>query len=275
MLKYKNYHRSEKVPFIVYADLECYIKSMQSCDSNPESSYTKQYQKHEPSSFCYYIKCFDDEVYEPKLVSYTGEHAAQKFVDMLEEDIKKITNIPKKKIIFGEKEEQQIDKETECWICNEKFVKGDVKVKDHCHFTGRYRGATHNSCNLNYGKPNFTPVVFHNLSGYDSHLFVENLGHSDGSIDCIPNNEERYISFTRKIQVESKDAFKNVKRYYAEDKLSLLTRKGIYPYEYMVSPKKLKETQLPPIEAFYSRLNDEGISDENYAHAQEVWKTLR
>ena len=72
----------------------------------------------------------------------------------------------------------------------------------------------------------------------------------------------------------SKDAFSNVKRYYAEDKLSLLTRKGIYPYEYLVSPKKLKEIQLPPKEAFYSRLNDEDISDENYAHAQELWITF-
>ena len=52
---------------------------MQSCETkNPESSYTKQYQKHESSSF-YHIKCFDDEVYEPKLVSYTGDDAAQKF----------------------------------------------------------------------------------------------------------------------------------------------------------------------------------------------------
>ena len=72
----------------------------------------------------------------------------------------------------------------------------------------------------------------------------------------------------------SKDAFNNVLRYYTEDKLSLLTRKGIYPYEYMNSPEKFKETQLLPKEAFYSRLNNEGISDENYAHAREVWKTF-
>ena len=71
-----------------------------------------------------------------------------------------------------------------------------------------------------------------------------------------------------------KDAFSNVKRYYAEDKLSLLTRKGIYLYEYMDLRKKLKETQLPPKEAFYSRLNNEGISDGNYAHAQKVRKTF-
>ena len=153
-------------------------------------------------------------------------------------------------------------------------------------------------------------MTFHNVSGYDSHLCIKNLGFSAGNIDCIPNNEERYISFTKRIQVGSytskigetkplhhqirfidsfkfmatslgnlvnnlpKDAFNNVKRFYAEDKLSLLTRKGVYPYDYMDSPEKLKETKLPPKEAFYSRLNDEGISDENYAHARKVWETF-
>ena len=74
-------------------------------------------------------------------------------------------------------EKERFYKETKCWICNGEF-NDDVKngkVRDHCHFTGRYRGATHNSCNLKYRKPNFTPVVFHNLSGYDSHLFIKIL----------------------------------------------------------------------------------------------------
>ena len=310
MLEFKNYHRLEKVPFLVYADFESFIKPLDTCELNPEGSYTKQYQKHEPSSFCYYIKCFDNEVYEPKLVSYTGEDAAQKFVEMLEEDIKIIANIPEKKMIFGKEEKERFHKETKCWMCNEEFNDKDVKVRDHCHFTGRYRGAAHNKCNLNYRKPNFTPVVFHNLSGYDSHLFIKNLGFSEGNIDCIPNNEERYISFTKRIQVGSyttkegetkplhykirfidsfkfmatsldklvnnlpKDAFNNVKRHYMEDKLSLLTRKGIYPFEYMNSSEKLKETKLPPREACYSRLNDEGISDEDYEHARKVWETF-
>ena len=44
-------------------------------------------------------------------------------------------------------------------------------------------------------------MIFHNLSGYDSHLFIKNLGFSEGDIDCIPNNEEKYISFTKKIEV--------------------------------------------------------------------------
>ena len=92
---------------------------------------------------------------------------------MLEEDIKIITNIPKKKIWRIQKQ-IQYEKETECWICNEKFD-GDDKVRDHCHFTGMYRGAAHNLCNLKYKEPNFTPAVFQNLSGYDSHLFIKKI----------------------------------------------------------------------------------------------------
>ena len=240
---------------------------------------------------------------------------------MLEEDIREITSIPEKEMIFGKEEKERFDEETKCWICNNEFedIKSwicnerieNIKVRDHCHFTGRYRGAASNACTLNYKKPNFTPVVFHNLSGYDSHLFIiKNLGFSEDNIDCIPNNEERYISFTKRIQVGSytskkgeikplhhrvrfidsfkfmatsldslvnnlpKDVFNNVKSYYAEDKLSLLTRKGVYPYEYMNSPEKLKETKLPSREAFYSRLNGVGISDKDYTHAREVWKTF-
>ena len=122
---------------------------------------------------------------------------------MLQADVREITNIPKKKMILGEKEKDRFNEATKCWICNEKFTTDDVKVRDHCHFTGRYRGAAHRICNLKYRKPFFTPVVFHNLSGYDSHLFVKHLGFSEGNINCIPNTDEKYISFIKKIQVGS------------------------------------------------------------------------
>ena len=200
MLKFVNYYRGERVPFVIYADFECCIEPIHTCDLNPESSYTKQYQNHEPISIYYHIKCFDSKVYLPiRERSYTGKDAEQVFLKCLEEDIKMIANIPKKKMIFGKKEEKQFEKETRCWICKGEFDdkdKNKEKVKDHCHYTGRYRGAAHNLCNLNYRKPNFTPVVFHNLSGYDSHLFIKNLGFSEGNINCIPNNEEKYISFS-------------------------------------------------------------------------------
>ena len=130
------------------------------------------------------------------------------------------------------------------------------------------------------------------------------------NINCIPNNEEKYVSFTKNIQVGSytnkkgeikpvyhearfvdsfkfvaarldslvdnlpKEKFNNIKRYTG-DQLNLLTRKGVYPYDYMDSPKRLEENQLPPKEAFYSRLNDAGISNEDYEHAHQVWKAFK
>ena len=57
---------------------------------------------------------------------------------------------------------------TLCHICNEEL--GNDKVRNHCHLTGKFRGAAHEVCNLKYKVPKFFPVVFHNLSGYDSNL---------------------------------------------------------------------------------------------------------
>ena len=318
ILRFEHHERSEKLPFIIYADTEALIKEMQNCDPNPQKSYTKKYQKHEPISFSYYIKSFDDNVYESKLRKYKGEDAMEKFVEWIEEDVKEIANIPDVEIIFGPNELKQFNEATKCWICNEEFddtankkgYRKNEKVKDHCHYTGRFRGAAHNSCNLKYKKPKFIPVVFHNLSGYDSHLFIKNLGFTDGTIDCIPNNEEKYISFTKNtvvgsytneegkdkpikhkirfidsfkfmsISLESlvynlpDDAFNNLKKYFKGEKLSLVKRKGVYPYEYMNSLERFKENKLPPKETFYSRLTGEGISDEDLKHAEKVWKVF-
>ena len=155
-------------------------------------------------------------------------------------------------------------------------------------------------------------MVFHNLSGYDSHLFIKNLGSTNGGIDCIPNNEEKYISFSKNIKVGEykdkktgkvkdknfnirfidsfkflpaslealvnnlpKEAFNNLGRYYKGDELSLLKRKGVYPYEYMNTEERFNETKLPPKEAFYSRLSGEGITDEDYKHALNVWDVFK
>ena len=310
-LKFKNYNRSMRVPFIVYADFESFIKPIDTCKPNPKNSYTKQYQKHTPSSFSYYIKCFDDEVYSPKLVTYTAntdnEDVAHIFVNMLEEDVKSIYKRfgKPKKMIFGTKEREEFDGATECWICHGELGLG--RVRDHCYLTGIYRGAAHNKCNLQYRRPKFIPVVFHNLSGYDSHLFIKNLGVTEGNINCIPNNEETYISFSKDIvvgeytnkngkivdikqQLRFIDSFKfvassldklvenldknccvNTGKFYKGKQLSLLMRKGVYPYEYASSCERFDDEQLPPKEAFYSKLSGEGISDDDYKHAHAVW----
>ena len=310
MLRFKNFLHSEKVPFIVYADTEALIKEMHNCDPNPQNSYTKKYQKHEPISFSYYIKCFDNSVCEPILRTYTGKDAMDVFIKWLEEDVKAIANIKPKNMIFTEEDKKRFNKSRECWICRELLK--DDKVRDHCHYTGRYRGHAHNTCNLKYRKPKFIPVVFHNLSGYDSHLFIKKLGSPGENMDCIPNNEEKYISFSKNIKVGEykdrktgevkdktfkmrfidsfkfmgsslealvnnlpKDSFNNLERYYKPEEAELIKRKGFYPYEYMDTEEKLNETKLPPKEAFYSRLSGKGITKGDYKHALNVWNVFK
>ena len=315
-LKFKNFLHSEKVPFIVYADTEALIKEMYNCDPNPNKSYTKKYQKHEPISFSYYIKCFNNNVCAPILRTYTrekpeDENAMDVFIKWLEEDVKAIAKIKPKEMIFTEEDRKQFNKSKICWICDEPLK--DDKVRDHCHYTGRYRGPAHNSCNLKYRKPKFLPVVFHNLTGYDSHLFIKKLGSDNDkeNIDCIPNNEEKYISFSKTVKVGEykdkktgevrnktfkirfidsfkfmasslealvnnlpKDAFNNLERYYTKEDAELIKTKGFYPYEYMNTEERFKETKLPPREAFYSKLSGKGISKEDYKHALNVWNVF-
>ena len=74
-LNFQNFNRSMRVPFVIYADLECFTEKIQTCYPNESRSFTNQYQHHKPSGFCYLIKCFDDELMKPKLVQYTAESA--------------------------------------------------------------------------------------------------------------------------------------------------------------------------------------------------------
>ena len=91
-------------------------------------------------------------------------------------------------------------------ICFKPFNGENPKVRDHCYYTGRYRGPTHMKCNLQYKIPSYIPIVFHNLSGYDTHLFIKELASiTDGSIGhmgVIAKNTEDYISFSIKVEVD-------------------------------------------------------------------------
>ena len=316
-LRFKNFHHSEKAPFAVYADFESLIKPLDNCNPDPNKSYTKKYQKHEPISFSYYILCSIDGVYKPVLRKYTqtkpeDANAMDIFIKWLGEDVKDIANIEPKEMIFTEEDIKHFNKASDCWICGEKLE--NDRVRDHCHFTGRYRGPAHNKCNLKYRKPKNISVFFHNLSGYDSHLFIKKIGCSinkNENIKCIATNEEKYISFTKTIvtgqytnkkgkvkdktfdivfkdslkfmssSLEAlvnnlpKDAFKNLLNYFTPKQTELLKQKGFYPYEYMDSEEKFNDTKLPPREAFYSKLSGKGITEKDYEHAGNVWISFK
>ena len=313
MLYFKNYHKQLPIPFVVYADFECFTKPMNTCSPNPKESYNYNYQKHEPSGFCFYVKGIVPGIHiKPIIYTKTSkdEDIPKLFVEKLTEVTKGIYNDFYKRpkpLRLNSEEQKSFEEAKTCHICSGE-LKQD-KVRDHCHFTGQYRGAAHNKCNLMCKKPKVLPVIFHNLQGYDAHLFIKQLARLEGKLDCIPSTEEKYISFSKTIKVgEYKDCsgssfdvkfeirfldsfkflqtslanlvsnlspgdFINTKHAFKSN-TELLTRKGVYPYDYVSSLDKLSETQLPPKEEFYSRLNDEDISDEDYQHAINVWNTF-
>jgi hypothetical protein len=313
---FENYWKIQTVQFAICADFECYIKKLDTTEQNPDESSTVQYQKHNPSGFCYYVKCFDNTIYKPMLVQYTqqyeGEDITKKFVDMLEDETRDIYNRFKTPVPINmtSKDTNNYNISTQCYACGRKFTEKDYKVRDHCHYTGKYRGAVHNSCNLRMRSPKFIPVLFHNLEGYDAHLFIRNLGVSSGNIKCIPKTEEKYTSFTKEIEVDEfkskddkkrkikrelkfldsfkfmassldklvkglgKDDFKNMDlmtTHYTKEQQGML---NVYPYEYMDGFDKLEEASLPSKSKFFSRFNNKNISDADYRRAQDAWNTF-
>ena len=77
-----------------------------------------------------------------------------------------------------------------------RFTKDNKKVKDHCHFRGKYRGAAHDKCNMNYKITQDIPVIFHNGSTYDYHLIIKELAKEfDGKFECLGENTEKYYFF--------------------------------------------------------------------------------
>ena len=225
------------------------------------------------------------------------------------------------------------------------------KVRDHCHYSGKYRGAAHNICNLRYKIPKELPTVFHDGSTYDYHFIIKEIVKELG--ECLGENTKKYITFSVPIKkkIENKDievTYKikfidgyrfmgtslsklvdnltedihgdkcvgcksdlsymkvidealifrcfNCKKSYKKEinkelikrfastykfcnndlnKFVMLLRKGVYPYEYMDGWDKFNETSIPSKESFYSNLTMENVSETDYRHANNVFKTFK
>ena len=98
-------------------------------------------------------------------------------------------------MIISEEIEHLFQQSNSCWICEKLISHDDEKVRDHCHVTGKFRGAAHWSCNINLQLTKNVPVIFHNLRGYDSHLNFYELKKIDVKTDVIPNGLEKYMAF--------------------------------------------------------------------------------
>ena len=260
-------------------------------------------------------------------------------------------------IPLTKKEEENYNNQNVCYICKKEFDKSDKKhhkVRDHCNYTGKYRGATHNICNLRYKIPKEIPLVFHNGSTYDNHFIIKELVKEfEGNFECLGKNTEKYIIFSVPIKkrignnnreitykIQFIDSFRfmatslsklvdnltddihsdkcvdcksdlsfmkimdealifrcfNCKKNYEKEinkelierfastskfcnsdlnKFVMLLRKGVYPYDYMDGWDKFNETSIPNKESFYSNLTMENITETDYIHANNVFKTFK
>ena len=182
---------------------------MSNCCPNAENSYSDNYQKHEPSGFCFYIKGINpDKKFKP--IIYTKKNPDDNIPLIFVSKLEKVTNkiyedfyhfFHPESIKITKKQLKDYNNSVICHICNKELLSED-KVCDHCHFTGEYRGTARRNCNLQCRRPMIIPVIFHNLQGYDAHLFIKQLAAIKGDFTCIPSTEEKYISFSKKIKVD-------------------------------------------------------------------------
>ena len=314
IVKYSNGQYQFKVPFMMYADFESTLEKVEGASDNPNVSSTRDVNVHKQSGWCIYSK-FAYGVVDNPLMQYRGSDCVEKFCEHIISEAKRLYNsFPEKPMEpLTESQIKEYKKATKCHICLKPFWdECNRKVRDHCHCTGLYRGAAHSLCNLKYSISKYIPLIFHNLAGYDAHLFIRELSKYTSCIGAIAKNVEDYISFSinvevgkyidkngiervKEIELRFIDSFKLMSssldslvnnlakgghqffgfELYNEVQHKLLIRKGIYPYEYVDRWDKFDETSLPSIESFYSSLNMSGISDSDYEHGLSVWREFK
>ena len=315
VVKFKNLKEIVFKPFVIYADFECRPKKV----NIKKGEKTTQTQIHKSSGYCLrFVSRVDSS--ESRTIQYTAktddENVALHFIrtvtDLVYEIGKKYAE--ERPMLITEEEEETFGNATRCWVCNSGFVDDD-KVRDHCHYTGKYRGAAHSKCNLALKKDKTIPVGFHNGTKYDFHLLVRELGRVNGHIRTIARNSEQYISVEKAVRISEttvvdkngdpkldktgkpliekdtwyirlvdtlgflqaslancvksfpREEFKMLEEEFGGENFYLLIRKGVFPYDWFTSIKNLDEDPKNLTkDDFYSALNDEEISEEDYAH---------
>ena len=194
-IKYNHGEKSIKIPFTIYADLECLLEKINTCQNDPNKSSTTKINKHTPSGYSIFTNCSFDES-KNKISYYRGNDCMKKFCKDLRKHSTRIINYEKKKMIALTTEEKiYCCKQKVCYICKKEFDnnKKQQKVRDHCHYTGKYRGAAHNICNLRYKIHKEIPVVFHNGSTYGYHFIIKELVKElECNFECLGENTEKY-----------------------------------------------------------------------------------
>ena len=190
------------MPFVIYADFECLNEKADSLGIGK----TQVYQEHRPCGFCFQIVCSFDEkiVFEPILfrAEKEEENVPEIFLEWLENEVRNLWRRFRKKEMILTEDKEYFLAATSCWICEEEFQ----SFKKKSGITATSLGSSE--------KPRMKAVIFpfknqnsslsfHNLSEYDSHVFIKDLAKTPGEIRAIANSEEKYISFSKQVVVGS------------------------------------------------------------------------
>ena len=284
-VEFKNYQKLIEVPFIIYSDFESYFE--ESTKENTDKTIFKK--KHVPMGFGFKTVCrFDSNLNNEKI--YIGKEADKEFVNQLSLEILRIGELFKIKndIVMTNEDESNFNNSKICFICEQELR--EDKVRDHDHFTGKYRGAAHSQCNVLYTRKKYiVPVVFHNLEGYDMHLFVDALNQISKEFSIIPKSKEKYLALTIKLNdcrlkirfldslhfftgSLSENAKKITEFKFIPEEERELQKKQYFPYSYFTNLDKLKEECLPQNkDDWYNELTKESIKDDELKYANEVF----
>ena len=208
---FKNHHKIQPVPFVIYADFEALTKKIDTCHQSNDKSFTDPYQEHQACGYGYKVVCHQDQSYSKPLEIYRGDDVIEKFIEKMYQEVSDCQEVMKKhfrkRLIKTKENELDFQNSTRCYICGEEYTDEEElvyingrkhkilnhPVRDHCHITGKYRGSAHNNCNLQLRldpEKLKIPVIFHNLKGYDSHFIIKKL-EKNTNISVIANNFEK------------------------------------------------------------------------------------
>jgi hypothetical protein len=280
IIEFKNFYHAVKVPFHIIADFESFI-----------SDDTKI---HTMASYAYQVVCGADSVKSKPLQLKMG--SAEMFMEDMMRETNEIFEIynkgSKTKPVLNKQEEKEFKEATKCYICSvklERAGKGSrLAVRDHCHVTQKYRGPACSRCNLSARTPQSVPILFHNLKGYDAHHIIRSIKQEHGEVDCIPNTDEKYSTFTigkmkfvdsyalisasldNLAKAMAPQDFKYTDQLIWQGKnltprqIELVHKKLPYPYDYLNSNERMAESTPLAQKDFYNIMTDSNISDADY-----------
>lgn len=216
VMKFRNQAHEFEHPFTCSADFESTLTPVEKRDDQQtvnDKSNTKAFQRHDPNSFGINLECIHTEhsIEYQDFLCADNVQVQKTFVEKVEDYAHycyQLTQKNKSTINWTDDIKESHKAATNCQRCDCVFDKNDkakYKVAHHDHITGEFIGSFCCACNLKYQYKKFLPVYMHNLRGYDSHLFIKSLfyhGSSQGHVSCIPNTEEKYLSFSKKIIVD-------------------------------------------------------------------------